>query len=218
MPQKISREPLEYSRHPAMRPKQDPDLLDELAYEHRHIERLWTELQRAHRYEAEGDPADWARLGDADDQRELGRRLIEALAKHEAVEDGILYPAAGRVMTEEWVTHARTDHETIRDLLDEAHGQDPGEERVFALFSEALARVVAHIQEEEKILFPVMRVEVSRGELTHPGHPEGRELMPGHPWVIDLAGAERDLEASNGNGNGNGGGRKDRKRRRLLRR
>ena len=220
MAQKISREPLDYSRHPAMAAKQDPDLLDELAYEHRLIERLWNEVQRAHRTEAGGgNAADASRLGDVTEQSELAQQLIEALAKHEAVEVDILYPAAAGVMNAEWVEHATTDHALIREMLDEAYGQHPGEERVFDLLSEAMERVVAHIQEEEKILFPSMRFEIPRGQLTHPGHPDGRELMPGHPMVIDLAAAEREASKGTGeSGRSGGNGRKDKQRRRLLRR
>jgi hemerythrin-like domain-containing protein len=193
---KISREPLQSSRYPAMRPKQDPDLVDELIYEHRNIEHLWTMLERAHWYEnGFGTPVDARRLGDAT-ARELGRQLIETMARHERVELDLLYPAAARVMSEEWAKHAQDEHEEIRALLDELHDQDPADDQVFALYTTAMGRLLAHIIEEDKILFPIMRIEIPRGQLTHPGHTADRALLPGHPNVVKLAAAHLELEAS----------------------
>jgi len=203
----------EYVAHPATVPPEDPDLLEQLSFEHRQMQRLWGHLQLAHRRHVEDVHRPEARYGSSG-QRALGQQLVQVLARHEALELEMLYPVVARTVGEEWAEHARSDHADVRDLLDEVDGENPEDEGVFDIFSEVLTKVLAHIDEEEKIIFPMLRAVVPSTELGKPGQPAQHEPAP-PPEVVDLAGAEREAAAPPEDG---GNGRKDKIRRRLLRR
>jgi hypothetical protein len=70
-------------------------------------------------------------------------------------------------------------------------GENPEDEGAFAIYAEAMARLLAHIDEEESVIFPMLRTSVPAGELADPG-PIERPQWPPHPDVIDLAAAERE--------------------------
>ena len=160
-----------------------PDLLQRLSWEHRQVEKLWGDLQRLHRHDGVRHEA---RLGD-DSEAGIGRRLAEALADHEAAERAALHPAAARVMTPEWSSAATSEHAELRAALDELAGGDPADEAVFATFEQVMAHVLAHIQEEEQIVFPAMRVASPPGDLVNPegydflGLPPGQAMLQATP-------------------------------------
>jgi hemerythrin-like domain-containing protein len=202
----------EHVPHQATAPPQDPDLLDQLSFEHRQVQRLWSELQLAHRRHLEDVHRPEARYGSVG-QRALGRQIVEALARHEAVELERLYPTAGRLVGQEWAEHARSDHAEVRALLDDVDGEDPEDDAIFEVFTLVLTKVLAHFDEEEKIIFPMLRAVGASGELGEPAPEGGAGDAP--PEVIDLAAAEREAaEAPVGGGSP----RKDKLRRRLLKR
>lgn len=179
-----------FTKHEATTPPENADLIEELSFQHRQIRRLWADLQLAHRRnleEAHGPEAGYGILG----QRELGRRLVRELAEHEALELEELYPVAAEVVGEVWAEHARADHAEVRDLLDEIDGENPQDEAVFDIFTQVLTKILAHLEEEEDIIFPMLRAVLSEEELAAPRsrHPAGAPRAP----VIDIAQAERDL-------------------------
>lgn len=180
----------EFTRHEATTPPESPDLIEQLSFQHRQIRRLWDELQLAHRRnleESHGSQGGYGILG----QRELGRRLVRELAEHEALELEELYPVAAEVVGEAWAEHARADHAEVRDLLDEIDGENPQDEAVFDIFTQVLTKILAHLEEEEGIIFPMLRAVLPDGQLVAPrsGHLAGAPLAP----VMDIAQAERDL-------------------------
>lgn len=186
----------EYNPHAPIQPAQSPDLLVQLLYEHRQIKRLWTELQRAHRQQVEGVyPPDAARLGHDTTQAGLARELVGALAEHDVVERKGLYPAAVRVMSEEWADNAIADHDQFRRRLDEVGGADLEDADVFAVFTEVLTRLIAHIDEEESIVFPIMRLVLSSQDLADSPYtaPPSR---PPPPEMIDLTDHEGEMDRS----------------------
>lgn len=140
----------EYVPHASAPPDGD-DLLGRLIFGHRQIEGLWSELQLAHRRHL--------------NQHELGRRVVRSLAEHDALELQLLYPAVARGIGDELADHARQDHEQIREMLDEVDGEDPADDLVFEAVTAIMGRVMAHIEEEEKITFPMLRAVLSDEEL-----------------------------------------------------
>jgi len=208
----------EYTRHVATTLPSSPDLLDQLSLEHRQIQELWADLERAHRHQiGAAQRPEVARLGDTS-QMELGRRIMEALAAHEADEMNLLYPAAARVMNDEWAEEAQAEHAELRELLGAVDGENPEDEGVFAIYDEVLRRIIAHIDEEEKVVFPIMRVVLAGEELVDPRPPQRRATHTPHsapPEVVELAAAEREMAGAD---SAVANGRKDKSRRKLLRR
>lgn len=193
--------------NPATTPPPDPDLIDRLTFEHRQLQRLWSELQLAHRRHLEDAHRPEAAYGSTG-QQALGRQIVRLLAQHDAVEHEALYPATAAVLGTELADHASGDQADVRDLLGEVDGENLEDEAVFQIFTEALTKLLAHIDEEERIIFPMLRAVLPGSALGSPvGSPPPPPPSAGD-GDVDVAAAEREGE----------GGRKDRLRRRLLRR
>jgi len=202
----------EYTPHVATTLPRTSDLLHQLSLEHRQIQEFWVELQRAHRHQIGAFARTDGRLGDVS-QSELGRRIIHALAEHEAAELDLLYPAAARVMNDEWAEQAKAEHADMHDQLADLDGENPEDEEVYEVFNDVMARAIAHIEEEERVVFPSMRVILSAGELVDPRPAKRRDAHTPPPEVVDLVAAEREMA-----GDFAANGRKDKIRRKLLRR
>jgi hemerythrin-like domain-containing protein len=178
-----SRKAPAYTAHSAVAnsPPSGTDLLQRLVYEHREFRKLWEDMQRAHiRDQGLGHAVDEARLGDAN-QFDLSQQILQALAEHEAIELELLYPAAARVMNDDWADHAREEHAEVRGLLESIEGRDPADEGVFEVFTTALNRIVAHMDDEDKVLFPIMRLVMTPDELIVDKHSAGITHVPPEP-------------------------------------
>ena len=169
----------EYVTHATARPE-DGDLLERLNFDHRNIERLWAQLQLAHR----------RRL---DNQHQLARQIVTALSEHEAIELELLYPVVGEVVGEELAEHARQDHADIGVALDEVDGCDPADDEVFTAWNKVMTRALAHFEEEERIAFSMLRAIMPAEKLAALGAGSFRPTRTAaEPEVIDLAAAERE--------------------------
>lgn len=212
----------EYTPHAGTTPPPEPDLLEQLSFEHRQIQRLWSELQLSHRRHIEARAE--SRVG-LTGQRELSRQLLDILGRHEATELQMLYPKAAAVMGEVWVNHATSDHADARDLLGEVEGESPEDAGVFDIFTDVLTKILAHIDEEESIIFPMLRAAVPAEDLNAVPHAPAIDVPVAEPEppVIDIAAAEReataagDGESTEGSENG-GNGTSGRGRFKLRRR
>ena len=185
----------EFVADPATTPPAEADLLEQLAFEHRQIERLWSELQLAHLRQIEAEHRPDAGYGSGG-QHELSRRIVTILTEHEALELELLYPTVGQVVGEELAYHSRADHEEVRQLLDRVDGEDPTEETVFQAFTSIMRKVMAHIEEEERIAFPMLRAVLTSQELEEMGRSARAKRLAPEGDVINLAAAERDQAAA----------------------
>jgi hypothetical protein len=175
-----SRKVPEYGAHVAMDLPKEPDLLQRLNYEHRQIRQLFADLQRAHGHRVEGAVRPEPRLLDAT-EKDLAHMLVELLGQHEAVELEVLYPAAARVMSGAWADDAVAEHEAFRTRLAALDGENPEDEAVYEDLCDVMTRVLAHIDEEEKIVFPAMRMDLPPADLAALRHPGAFEMLLGPP-------------------------------------
>ena len=206
MARKASPQLPEHVTH-ATAPPEGGDLLERLSFEHREIDRLWAQLQLAHR----------RRL---DNQHQLAGQIVTALSEHEATELELLYPVVGDVVGEELAEHARQDHADIRVALDDVDGCDPADDEVFAALGRVMTMVLAHFEEEERIAFPMLRAIMPAEELAALGAGSLRPTgIAAEPEVIDLAAAEREAaEAAEAAPKDHKPGPASRARRLLMRR
>lgn len=166
-----------------------PDLLQRLSWEHRQIEKLWKDLQRLHAHDG---VTPQPRMG-ADSEAGVAQMLVQALADHEAAERGVLHPAAVKVMTPEWAEANLSEYDELEAMLEQVDGADPTDDEVFAVYEQVFSRVMAHINEEEKIVFPVMRVASPPADLVNPegydflGLPPGKTMIAVTPGQRPLA-------------------------------
>ena len=160
-----------------------PDLLQRLSWEHRQIEKLWNDLQRLHHHDGTSPQP---RLGN-DTEDGVARMLVRTLADHEAAEMAALYPAAAKVMPPEWAEGAMAEHDELRAALEEVDGADPEDEAVFAVLERAMAGFLAHMNEEEAVVFPVMRVASPPEDLVNPEGYDFLGLPPGKTMIAAIA-------------------------------
>jgi hemerythrin-like domain-containing protein len=104
-------------------------------------------------------------------KRDIAEKVITELSQHAAIEEQILYPAVRERMPDEepTVLEALEEHHVAKWVLSELDGLTPDDERFDAKFTVLAESVRHHIEEEEKELFPKMREEFTRTELTELG-------------------------------------------------
>ncbi|KUL35591.1 hemerythrin [Streptomyces sp. NRRL F-4489] len=160
------------------------DLLTELATDHREIETLLGRLDAA----APGSP----------DRKQLLDTLTIELVRHTVAEEEHLYPAVRKHLAggDGLADKELADHRRVEELLRELEGRSAGEDQFGVLVRELSVTVTAHIADEERTLFPLLREGVhpfvleslgrkaQEAKKTAPTHPHPR--APSTPPVIGL--------------------------------
>jgi hemerythrin superfamily protein len=96
----------------------------------------------------------------ATDSREAKRQaavqLLQAVHTHSRVEESVFYPGVRRVEPN-LIAHFEEEHLNADDLLATLRGMRIDEPRAETLMRELIAVILAHIDEEENELFPMLR-------------------------------------------------------------
>jgi hemerythrin superfamily protein len=148
------------------------DAIELLVSQHREVDTLWTQVQMLHREgsEAQATPA---------------QEIVTKLSGHDAIETQFLYPELRKLddAGSELADHSLEEHQRIRELLREVDGRDPRDESVYVTLSQAISGVMAHVQEEETQIFPLLRQRLDEGRLTELGEKmrSAMKLAPTHP-------------------------------------
>lgn len=148
------------------------DAIELLTAQHHDVEKLWHQatLARTH--------------GDDPLAQDLAERVITLLSQHDAIETMQLYPALRKAGAggDAMADHALHEHRRVRELLQEADGEDVGDEGVWQTLTTALTAVHHHVQEEERELFPVLRT-LGQQRLTELGDlmEKAMRVAPTHP-------------------------------------
>jgi hemerythrin superfamily protein len=148
------------------------DAIELLTAQHRDVEQLWSQAQRAR--------AD----GDAALAQDLATRIITMLSQHDAIETMQLYPALRKAGEhgDRMADHALEEHQAVRELLAAADGKDVMDAAVWRSLTEALTDVQHHVEEEEGELFPALRT-LGQERLTELGDAMelAMKMAPTHP-------------------------------------
>jgi hemerythrin superfamily protein len=124
----------------------DTDALEMLRMQHRHVDRLFAQIERALKH----------------DHRvalPLVRELASALTLHAAIEEKHFYPTIRTGETEELVAESFEEHRQLkRALADVVAAAESGSDELEARVSVLKEEVVHHAKEEEEAkLFPIVR-------------------------------------------------------------
>lgn len=179
-----------------------PDAIAVLKADHREVEKLFKQFERA------GD-------GARKTKRKLVDRMIAELSVHAAIEEEVLYPAARREVPDALadVLEALEEHHVVKWELTELAGLDPADERFDAKVTVMAEQVRHHVKDEEDELFPILRRHLGRKRLVELGgllaaarrgaptrpHPRSPDAPPANLLPNALAGAvdkARDLMGS----------------------
>lgn len=121
-----------------------PSVFDLLEADHRKVEKLFKQLERA-----EGDE----KVG-------LAREICLELSVHAEAEERAFYPAAREALDEEGddlVREAIVEHRTLKQLIAEIDGSSPKQDLFEANLKVLQEYVEHHVKEEEKELFPKLQ-------------------------------------------------------------
>ncbi len=137
---------------------QGMDAITILKDDHRTVEQLFK------RFEQAGDRA-------FVQKRQIVDRIIEELSVHAAIEEQVFYPVARAAVpeTEDMALESLEEHHVVKWLLSELTDMDPEHERFDAKVTVLIENVRHHVEEEENDLFPKVREQLGRNELTELG-------------------------------------------------
>lgn len=121
------------------------DIVQIIEADHRHIDRLFEQFERA------------ARAEDTRQKGRLVRQIVRELSVHAAVEEQVLYPALARVGMNPERLDSLEDHHAVKVTLAELQAMSPAQERYAAKVHLVAKSVRRHVEEEETTILPQLR-------------------------------------------------------------
>jgi hypothetical protein len=123
--------------------EQRSDAILLLRADHRHVQEMFKEFERAHTERS---------------KREIASEICEELKVHTQIEEELLYPAARRVLkTDDMVDEAEVEHASARALIEEIEQMQPSEHLFDAKVKVLGEYIDHHIKEEHRQMFPKLR-------------------------------------------------------------
>jgi hemerythrin-like domain-containing protein len=115
----------------------------------------------------------------------IAEAVIKALSVHASIEEQLFYPAVRSRLPEsvDSVLESLEEHHIMKWTLSELAEMDPNAERFNAKFAVLIDTVRRHVKDEEKVLFPAVRSEFSKGELLELGYAlvQAKQSAPTRP-------------------------------------
>lgn len=149
--------------------KTEPDLIDLLTEDHRDVRAAFERLESA----------------SGATREELLEATITALVQHSVIEEQLLYPLARRMLPDgdEHARHDVTEHAEVERLMKRLERLDAGSPEHDTVQRQWVTSTVAHIEEEERDLFPRLRAACDPEELLRlAGHAQRlRRIAPTRP-------------------------------------
>jgi len=147
-----------------------PDVLELLEHDHREVEQMFAEFERA---------------TDAQEKRTIADKIIIELVRHSEAEEQAVYPAMRAAIedSKEMVEHEIEEHSKAEVLMKKLDGLDPTDPSFGTLMAELKDAISHHIKEEETESFPKFRQAVDKAELDKLGTTVQalKKIAPTHP-------------------------------------
>jgi hypothetical protein len=120
---------------PPMAKKNDPDAIALLKADHRAVEKLFAQYDKA-----------W----DSGRKRELAAKICKELTVHTWIEEGIFYPACCGAVDQDMLDEAFVEHDGAKVLIAEIDAGGPDEDFFDAKVKVLSEMIEHHIEEEER--------------------------------------------------------------------
>jgi hypothetical protein len=147
-----------------------PDVIELLEHDHREVEQMFAEFERA---------------TDAQEKRAIADKIIIELVRHSEAEEQAVYPAmkANIEGSKEMVEHEIEEHSKAEKIMKKLDGLDPTDPSFETLMQELQTAIRHHIKEEETDSFPKFRQAVDQAELDKLGSTVQalKKIVPTHP-------------------------------------
>jgi hemerythrin superfamily protein len=146
------------------------DVIELLEHDHREVEQMFAEFERA---------------TSAEDKRAIADKVIIELVRHSEAEEQAVYPLMRKQIDggKELVDHELHEHAEAEKIMKQLDSMDPSDPQFGVLMSQLKTAILAHVQEEEGETFPKFRQAVGKKELDRLGAVvKGlKKIVPTHP-------------------------------------
>jgi len=146
------------------------DVIELLEHDHREVEQMFAEFDRA---------------TDPQERRTIADKIIIELVRHSEAEEQAVYPAmrASIKDSKEMVEHEIAEHTKAEKIMKELDGLDPTDPSFGTLMQDLQSAISHHIEEEETDSFPKFRAAVDQDELDKLGSTVQllKKIVPTHP-------------------------------------
>src|SRR4051794_14950697 len=147
-----------------------PDVIELLEHDHREVEQMFAEFEKA---------------TDPKERRTIADKVIIELVKHSEAEEQAVYPAMRKALPDgdTLVEHEISEHSKAEQLMKNLDGMDPQNPEFGVLMTELMTAIRHHVQEEEGDAFPRFRQHVSKDELDKLSSTVEnlKKIVPTHP-------------------------------------
>jgi len=181
---KSSRPSAKPKRKQALKPRKDvPSAISLLKSDHREVEHLFSQFEAA---------TSSAR------KRAIVQKICDALTVHTTIEEDIFYPPARAALKragEDLMDEAEVEHEGIKWRIDILKRMKPEDDLYDAEVKVLSEYVKHHVKEEERELFPKLRISAFDNAGVGEKLAAGKEKMTGKPVKVEPSLLERGIEA-----------------------
>jgi len=127
-------------------PNAGHDAIALLTRDHRHVEKLYRQFEKAKNADDEHTKAD------------VVRQICTALRAHAEIEEEIFYPAVREsIEQQDMMDEAEVEHGEIKRIVEDLENSSPSEDLYDAKVTVLIEYVKHHVQEEEGQMFPKVR-------------------------------------------------------------
>jgi hemerythrin superfamily protein len=149
----------------------EADMISLLIEDHRELERMFVDLESG-----QGGP---------EHRRDLADQVIIELVRHSVAEEEYLYPTAREAVLrgDELAEREIGDHVAAEQVMKSLERVDAGDPAFDHLVTQLIADIRAHVAEEERELFPLLREACTQEELIDLGTKvrRAKKLAPTRP-------------------------------------
>jgi len=126
--------------------RKTPNAITMLTEDHAKVRKMFKQFEKSHENMEDSEKA------------ELVQQICMELTVHAQLEEEIFYPAAREAIEQqELLDEAEVEHASVKDLVSQLQGMEPGDELYDAKVTVLGEYVDHHVQEEEKQMFPKVR-------------------------------------------------------------
>ena len=118
-----------------MAKKTNPDAVALLKADHRKVEKLFSQYEKAQ---------------NTDRKRELAQEICTELTVHTRIEEDVFYPACRGAVEEDMIDEAFVEHDGAKVLIAELEEGNPGDDYYDAKVTVLKEMIEHHVEEEEK--------------------------------------------------------------------
>ena len=147
-----------------------PDVIELLEHDHREVEQMFAEFEKA---------------SSPEEKRGIADKIIIELVRHSEAEEQAVYPMMAKKIDggKDLIEHEIKEHSQAEKIMKDMDGLDAGDPSLGVMMGQLKAAILQHVQEEEGEAFPKFRAATTDDEREKLGAVvQGlKKIVPTHP-------------------------------------